>query len=205
MLGCWGVWRGRGRSLRLEDTGGNGLLWGLHRPVPLSPRGPFPPTGPRAPASPQAGCLLSCALLTECLHVAGHASHPPPSNKEGVTVSHFKRTALGRGMWARAVCLGLLALAAGCGSFTSKADPRGRGQITAGLMERPRRLALGDSGSPEAVACLQKAMAFARWPCTVALDGVEPTESVLADRCVPLSRDNGAEGSCAEELLRSSL
>ncbi|XP_057599795.1 glutamyl-tRNA(Gln) amidotransferase subunit C, mitochondrial isoform X2 [Hippopotamus amphibius kiboko] len=107
-------------------------------------------------------------------------------------------------MWARAVRLGLRASAGGRRRFTSKADPQGGGRVTAELIEHLERLALVDFGSQEAVARLEKAIAFADRLRAVDTDGVEPMESVLEDRCLYLRADTVVEGNCAEELLQNS-
>ncbi|TKC52289.1 hypothetical protein EI555_000408 [Monodon monoceros] len=106
-------------------------------------------------------------------------------------------------MGTRAVCLGLRALAGGCRGFTSKADPQGSRRVTAELIEHLERLALVDFGSQEAVARLERAIAFADRLRAVDTDRVEPKESVLEDRCLYLRSDNVVEGNCAEELQNS--
>nr|XP_017205004.1 glutamyl-tRNA(Gln) amidotransferase subunit C, mitochondrial isoform X2 [Oryctolagus cuniculus] len=89
----------------------------------------------------------------------------------------------GRGdMWARAVRLGLRAPLGGFRAFTAKADAQGSGRVTAEVIEHLERLALVDFGSQEAVARLEKAIAFADRLRQVDTDGVEPMESVLEDR-----------------------
>lgn len=50
------------------------------------------------------------------------------------------------------------------------------------MIEHLERLALVDFGSQEAVARLEKAVAFADRLRAVDTDGVEPMESVLEDR-----------------------
>ncbi|KAJ8776472.1 hypothetical protein J1605_015495 [Eschrichtius robustus] len=85
-------------------------------------------------------------------------------------------------MWARAVWLGLRASAGGRRGFPSKAAPQGSRRVTAELIEHLERLALVDFGSQEAVARLEKAIAFADRLRAVDTDGVEPMESVLEDR-----------------------
>ncbi|XP_055260570.1 glutamyl-tRNA(Gln) amidotransferase subunit C, mitochondrial isoform X1 [Moschus berezovskii] len=107
-------------------------------------------------------------------------------------------------MWARAAHLGLRAAARGRRGFTSKADPQGSGRVTGELIQHLERLSLVDFGSQEAVARLEKAIAFADRLRAVNTDGVEPMESVLEDRCLYLRSDNVVEGSCAEELLQNS-
>lgn len=107
-------------------------------------------------------------------------------------------------MWARAVHLGLRAAARGRRGFTSKADPQGSGRVTGELIQHLERLSLVDFGSQEAVARLEKAIAFADRLRAVNTDGVEPMESVLEDRCLYLRSDNVVEGNCAEELLQNS-
>uniref|UniRef100_A0A8C2VIH6 Glutamyl-tRNA(Gln) amidotransferase subunit C, mitochondrial n=1 Tax=Chinchilla lanigera TaxID=34839 RepID=A0A8C2VIH6_CHILA len=82
--------------------------------------------------------------------------------------------------------------------------PQGSGRITVEVIEHLERLALVDFGSREAVARLEKAVAFADRLREVDTDGVEPMESVLEDRCLYLRSDNVAEGNCAEELLQNS-
>ncbi|XP_049722002.1 glutamyl-tRNA(Gln) amidotransferase subunit C, mitochondrial [Elephas maximus indicus] len=109
-----------------------------------------------------------------------------------------------REMWARMVRLGLRARLGGCRGFTFKVDPQGTGQVTAELIEHLERLALVDFGGREAVARLEKAIAFADRLRGVDTDGVEPMESVLEDRCLYLRSDNVTEGNCAEELLQNS-
>lgn len=107
-------------------------------------------------------------------------------------------------MWARAVWLGLRARVRGRRGFTSEADPQGSGRITAEVIEHLERLALVDFGSQEAVARLEKAIAFADRLHAVDTDGVAPMESVLEDRCLYLRPDNVVEGNCAEEVLQNS-
>lgn len=60
--------------------------------------------------------------------------------------------------------------------------PQGGGRITAEVIEHLEHLALVDFGSREAVARLEKAVAFADRLHAVDTDGVEPMESVLEDR-----------------------
>nr|XP_015095112.1 glutamyl-tRNA(Gln) amidotransferase subunit C, mitochondrial [Vicugna pacos] len=81
---------------------------------------------------------------------------------------------------------------------------QGSGRVTAELIEHLERLALVDFGSQEAVARLEKAIAFADRLRAVDTDGVEPMESVLEDRCLYLRSDNVVEGNCVEELLQNS-
>ncbi|XP_002823913.2 glutamyl-tRNA(Gln) amidotransferase subunit C, mitochondrial [Pongo pygmaeus] len=107
-------------------------------------------------------------------------------------------------MWSRLVWLGLRAPLGVRQGFTSKADPQGSGRITAEVIEHLERLALVDFGSREAVARLEKAIAFADRLRAVDTDGVEPMESVLEDRCLYLRSDNVVEGNCADELLQNS-
>ncbi|XP_016057081.1 PREDICTED: glutamyl-tRNA(Gln) amidotransferase subunit C, mitochondrial [Miniopterus natalensis] len=109
-------------------------------------------------------------------------------------------------MWARAVRLVLGAPLGGRRGLASKANPQGRGRITADVIGRLERLALVDFGSQEAaaVAQLEQAVAFADRLRGVDTDGVEPMESVLEDRCLYLRSDNVVEGNCAEELLQNS-
>ncbi|XP_005396566.1 PREDICTED: glutamyl-tRNA(Gln) amidotransferase subunit C, mitochondrial [Chinchilla lanigera] len=107
-------------------------------------------------------------------------------------------------MAARAVWL---AFRGGLGrrqAFSTKANVQGSGRITVEVIEHLERLALVDFGSREAVARLEKAVAFADRLREVDTDGVEPMESVLEDRCLYLRSDNVAEGNCAEELLQNS-
>ncbi|XP_032287228.1 glutamyl-tRNA(Gln) amidotransferase subunit C, mitochondrial isoform X2 [Phoca vitulina] len=107
-------------------------------------------------------------------------------------------------MRARAVKLGLRAWVGWRRGFTSKADPQRSGRVTAEVIEHLERLALVDFGSQEAVARLEKAIAFADRLRAVDTDGVEPMESVLEDRCLYLRSDNVVEGNCAEELLQNA-
>uniref|UniRef100_A0A2K6UTD7 Glutamyl-tRNA(Gln) amidotransferase subunit C, mitochondrial n=2 Tax=Saimiri boliviensis TaxID=27679 RepID=A0A2K6UTD7_SAIBB len=107
-------------------------------------------------------------------------------------------------MWARALWLGLRAPLGGPRGFTSKTDLQGSGRITAEVIEHLERLALVDFGSREAVARLEKAIAFADRLRALDTDGVEPMESVLEDRCLYLRSDNVVEGNCADELLQNS-
>ncbi|XP_037366939.1 glutamyl-tRNA(Gln) amidotransferase subunit C, mitochondrial [Talpa occidentalis] len=109
-------------------------------------------------------------------------------------------------MWARAVRLGLWAQRGGRRGLASEASqrPSGSGRVSAEVIEHLERLALVDFGSREAVARLEKAIAFADRLGAVDTDGVEPMESVLEDRCVYLRSDNVVEGNCAEELLQNS-
>ncbi|XP_034495246.1 glutamyl-tRNA(Gln) amidotransferase subunit C, mitochondrial isoform X1 [Ailuropoda melanoleuca] len=85
-------------------------------------------------------------------------------------------------MWARVVRLGFWSWGSWRRGFTSKADPQGSGRVTAEVIEHLERLALVDFGSQEAVARLEKAIAFADRLRAVDTDGVEPMESVLEDR-----------------------
>ncbi|XP_042636518.1 glutamyl-tRNA(Gln) amidotransferase subunit C, mitochondrial [Orycteropus afer afer] len=107
-------------------------------------------------------------------------------------------------MWARVMWRGLRAPLGGCQAFTSKAGPQVTPQVTAEMIEHLERLALVDFGSREAVARLEKAIAFADRLRGVNTDGVEPMESVLEDRCLYLRNDSVTEGNCAEELLQNS-
>uniref|UniRef100_A0A9L0IUD1 Glutamyl-tRNA amidotransferase subunit C n=1 Tax=Equus asinus TaxID=9793 RepID=A0A9L0IUD1_EQUAS len=110
-------------------------------------------------------------------------------------------------MWARAWRLGLRALVGGRRGFTCKADTKGSGRITAEVIEHLERLALVDFGSQEAVARLEKAIAFADRLRAVDTDGVEPMESVLEDRfspqCLAQSRKNLAAPLSVTELSAS--
>ncbi|XP_003477986.1 glutamyl-tRNA(Gln) amidotransferase subunit C, mitochondrial [Cavia porcellus] len=107
-------------------------------------------------------------------------------------------------MWARAVWLAFRSGLGGCQAFSTKANFQGSGPITVEVIEHLERLALVDFGSREAVARLEKAIAFADRLRAVDTDGVEPMESVLEDRCLYLRSDKVAEGNCAEELLQNS-
>uniref|UniRef100_A0ABI8A0W5 Glutamyl-tRNA(Gln) amidotransferase subunit C, mitochondrial n=1 Tax=Felis catus TaxID=9685 RepID=A0ABI8A0W5_FELCA len=78
------------------------------------------------------------------------------------------------------------------------------GRVTAEVIEHLERLALVDFGSQEAVARLEKAIAFADRLRAVDTEGVEPMESVLEDRCLYLRSDNVVEGNCVEELLQNA-
>ena len=60
--------------------------------------------------------------------------------------------------------------------------PQGSGRVTGELIQHLERLSLVDFGSQEAVARLEKAIAFADRLRAVNTDGVEPMESVLEDR-----------------------
>ncbi|XP_004396723.1 PREDICTED: glutamyl-tRNA(Gln) amidotransferase subunit C, mitochondrial [Odobenus rosmarus divergens] len=111
---------------------------------------------------------------------------------------------LKREMWARAVKLGFRSWVGWRRGFTSKADPQRSDRVTAEVIEHLERLALVDFGSQEAVARLEKAIAFADRLRAVDTDGVEPMESVLEDRCLYLRSDNVVEGNCAEELLQNA-
>ncbi|KAM5237754.1 glutamyl-tRNA(Gln) amidotransferase subunit C, mitochondrial [Ctenodactylus gundi] len=82
--------------------------------------------------------------------------------------------------------------------------PQGGSRVTPRMIEHLERLALVDFGSREAVTRLEKAVAFADRLHAVDVDGVQPMESVLEDRCLYLRSDNVAEGNCAEELLQNS-
>ncbi|KAM4827654.1 glutamyl-tRNA(Gln) amidotransferase subunit C, mitochondrial [Thomomys bottae] len=106
-------------------------------------------------------------------------------------------------MWARVVWRGLRASRSERRRFTSREGPQG-GPVTAEVIEHLERLALVDFGSREAVARLEKAIAFADRLREVDTDGVEPMESVLEDRCLYLRSDNVVEGNCAEEVLQNS-
>ncbi|KAH0516946.1 Glutamyl-tRNA(Gln) amidotransferase subunit C, mitochondrial [Microtus ochrogaster] len=94
--------------------------------------------------------------------------------------------------------------AAGQGTGTPSLSPQGSGRVPAEKIEHLERLALVNFGSREAVARLEKAIAFAEQLHAVDTDGVEPLESVLENRCLYLRSDNVAEGNCAEELLQNS-
>lgn len=109
-------------------------------------------------------------------------------------------------MWPRAVRRFLRAPSGGCRGFASQAGARGEaggeagreaGQAAPGAHAHPpqearrltpeviahlERLALVDFGSHEAVARLEKAVAFADRLRAVDTDGVQPMESVLEDR-----------------------
>ncbi|XP_034873035.1 glutamyl-tRNA(Gln) amidotransferase subunit C, mitochondrial [Mirounga angustirostris] len=111
---------------------------------------------------------------------------------------------LKREMRARAVKLGLRSWMGWRRGLTSKADPQRSGRVTAEVIEHLERLALVDFGSQEAVARLEKAIAFADRLRAVDTDGVEPMESVLEDRCLYLRSDNVVEGNCAEVLLQNA-
>lgn len=90
-------------------------------------------------------------------------------------------------------------------TITLHTDQKSRsGRITAEVIEHLERLALVNFGSQEAVASLEKAIAFADRLRAVDTDGVEPMDSVLEDRCLYLRSDNVVEGNCAEELLQNS-
>ncbi|XP_075390440.1 glutamyl-tRNA(Gln) amidotransferase subunit C, mitochondrial [Tenrec ecaudatus] len=104
--------------------------------------------------------------------------------------------------WVRR--LGCLPALGGCRLFTSKIGPQGSHRITAEVIEHLERLALVDFGSREAVARLEKAIAFADRLHEVDTDGVEPMESVLEDRCLYLRSDDVKEGNCVEKLLQNS-
>ncbi|KAL1765816.1 glutamyl-tRNA(Gln) amidotransferase subunit C, mitochondrial [Sigmodon hispidus] len=121
-------------------------------------------------------------------------------------------------MWARAVWVRFRAApdrgrgfasiagpqAAGQGTHTPRLAPQGGGRVSAAKIEHLERLALVNFGSREAVARLEKAIAFADQLHAVDTEGVEPLESVLEDRCLYLRSDNVAEGNCTEELLQNS-
>ncbi|XP_064223348.1 glutamyl-tRNA(Gln) amidotransferase subunit C, mitochondrial-like [Aotus nancymaae] len=107
-------------------------------------------------------------------------------------------------MWVRALWLGLRALLGGPRGFTSKTDPKGSGRIMAEVIEHLERLALVDFSGREAVARLEKAIAFPDQLHAVDTAGVEPMESVLEDRCLYLRSGNVVEGNCADELLQNS-
>ncbi|KFO23770.1 glutamyl-tRNA(Gln) amidotransferase subunit C, mitochondrial [Fukomys damarensis] len=107
-------------------------------------------------------------------------------------------------MWARVVRLTVRGGLGGRQAFATKANPQRSGSINADVIKHLERLALVDFGSREAVARLEKAIAFADRLRAVDTDGVEPMESVLEDRCLYLRSDNVAEGNCAEELLKNS-
>ncbi|XP_059104818.1 glutamyl-tRNA(Gln) amidotransferase subunit C, mitochondrial isoform X2 [Peromyscus eremicus] len=94
--------------------------------------------------------------------------------------------------------------AAGPGTHTARLAPQGGGPVPAAKIEHLERLALVNFGSREAVARLEKAIAFADQLHAVDTDGVEPLESVLEDRCLYLRSDHVAEGNCTEELLQNS-
>lgn len=106
-------------------------------------------------------------------------------------------------MWARMARLGRWALRGRRRAFATEAG-QGGGRVTAELVEHLQRLALVDFGSREAVARLEKAIAFADRLHEVDTDRVEPMESVLEDRCLYLRADTVVEGNCAEEILQNS-
>ncbi|CAH6778796.1 glutamyl-tRNA(Gln) amidotransferase subunit C, mitochondrial [Phodopus roborovskii] len=105
-------------------------------------------------------------------------------------------------MWARAVRVRLGAPLHRGRGFASGAGAQEK--VPAAKIEHLQRLALVNFGSREAVARLEKAIAFADQLHAVDTDGVEPLESVLEDRCLYLRSDRVAEGGCAGELLRNS-
>ncbi|CAK6440424.1 unnamed protein product [Pipistrellus nathusii] len=118
-------------------------------------------------------------------------------------------------MWARAARRVLRAPGGGGRGFASKAGgggvsaggekaPPERGRVPGDVIEHLERLALVDFGSREAVARLEKAVAFADRLRAVDTDGVQPMESVLEDRCLYLRPDNVVEGNCVEELLQNA-
>nr|XP_048305287.1 glutamyl-tRNA(Gln) amidotransferase subunit C, mitochondrial [Myodes glareolus] len=125
-------------------------------------------------------------------------------------------------MWARAMWVRFRAAPDRGRGFASKASPQGQvqaagqgtgtpslalqgsGRVPTEKIEHLERLALVNFGSREAVARLEKAIAFAEQLQAVDTDGVEPLESVLENRCLYLRSDNVAEGNCAEELLQNS-
>lgn len=71
--------------------------------------------------------------------------------------------------------------AGGGGVSAGRAAP-GTGRIAREVVEHLERLALVDFGGPEAVARLERAVAFADRLRAVDTDGVQPLESVLEDR-----------------------
>lgn len=104
-------------------------------------------------------------------------------------------------MWARAGRRVLRAPGGGCRGFASPAGAGGKaggggvsagreagraapetGRIAREVVEHLERLALVDFGGPEAVARLERAVAFADRLRAVDTDGVQPLESVLEDR-----------------------
>lgn len=103
-------------------------------------------------------------------------------------------------MWVRALRLSFRALldrgrglaskagpqeqaqAAGQETHAPRFGPQGGGRVSAAVVEHLERLALVNFGSREAVARLEKAVAFADQLHAVDTDGVEPLESVLEDR-----------------------
>ncbi|XP_006884687.1 PREDICTED: glutamyl-tRNA(Gln) amidotransferase subunit C, mitochondrial-like [Elephantulus edwardii] len=91
-----------------------------------------------------------------------------------------------------------------CRGHTSKVGAQGSGQVSAEMIEHLERLALVDFGSREAVARLEKAIAFADRLRGVDTDRVEPMESVLEDRCLFLRSDDVVEGNCTQEILQNS-
>ncbi|XP_060048939.1 glutamyl-tRNA(Gln) amidotransferase subunit C, mitochondrial isoform X2 [Erinaceus europaeus] len=106
-------------------------------------------------------------------------------------------------MWARVARLGRWALVGGHRAFATEVC-RGGGRVTAEVIAHLERLALVDFGSREAVARLEKAIAFAERLHAVDTERVEPLESVLEDRCLYLRPDNVVEGNCVEEILQNS-
>ncbi|XP_006890562.1 PREDICTED: glutamyl-tRNA(Gln) amidotransferase subunit C, mitochondrial [Elephantulus edwardii] len=107
-------------------------------------------------------------------------------------------------MWARVLRLCSRAPLSACRGHTSKAGAQGSGRVSAEMIEHLERLALVDFGGLEAVARLEKAIAFADRLRGVDTDGVEPMESVLEDRCLYLRSDDVVEGNCTQEILQNS-
>ncbi|XP_004611280.2 glutamyl-tRNA(Gln) amidotransferase subunit C, mitochondrial [Sorex araneus] len=106
-------------------------------------------------------------------------------------------------MWARVLRRCLPARGGERRGFTTRGS-QGSGRVTAEVIARLERLALVDFGGREAVARLEKAIAFADRLRSVDTEHVQPMESVLEDRCLYLRSDNVVEGNCAEELLQNS-
>ncbi|XP_058411593.1 glutamyl-tRNA(Gln) amidotransferase subunit C, mitochondrial-like [Diceros bicornis minor] len=99
----------------------------------------------------------------------------------------------------------LWALVGRCQGCTSKAVPQRSGQITAEVIQHLEHPVLVEFSSQEAMAYLEKAIAFANLLHAVDMGGMEPMKSVLEDRCLYLRSNNAVEGNCAKELLQTSI
>ncbi|MEJ1281966.1 glutamyl-tRNA(Gln) amidotransferase subunit C, mitochondrial isoform X2 [Cricetulus griseus] len=169
--------------------------------------------------SVQASPTLFMAMATAA---TATSAHPDVVSIARVAPPSSLRRTRSKEMWARALRVRFPATLNRGRGFASKAGPQGKvqeagqgthsprlatqgaGRVPAAKIEHLERLALVNFGSREAVARLEKAIAFADQLHAVDTDGVEPLESVLEDRCVYLRSDNVAEGNCTEELLRNS-
>ncbi|XP_056275453.1 glutamyl-tRNA(Gln) amidotransferase subunit C, mitochondrial [Pseudoliparis swirei] len=77
-------------------------------------------------------------------------------------------------------------------------------RLPAALLEQLERLALVEFPPQQGLACLEEAIRFADQLHVVDTSGVEPMDSVLEDRALPLRADVVVDAGCAEELLQLS-